>query len=96
MRQAYFVTGLILGVAVAVFALQNPASVVVRFLLWEAQGSLALIVLASAGAGLLVALLFGVPEILAARWRIRSLERHLEEQSRTGAKPVAGKPDTPH
>lgn len=58
MKQAYFILGLILGVAIAIFALWNTAAVEVRSLAWQAQGSLALVVLVSASAGLLIALLF--------------------------------------
>lgn len=47
MRQAYFIVGLILGLAIAVFSLQNTALVEVRFLAWQATGSLAAVVLAS-------------------------------------------------
>jgi len=78
MRQAYFVAGLLLGIALTVFALQNTAPVEVRFLLWNTQGPLAAVVLVSAIGGLVVALLFGLPEVLSARWRIRTLERRLE------------------
>jgi len=78
MRQAYFIMGLILGLAIAVFALQNTMAVAVRFLAWQVAGSLAVIVLGSAAAGALVVLLFGIPEILTARWRIRNLERRLQ------------------
>ena len=77
MAQFYFIAGLILGLAIAIFALQNPGAVEVRFLRWQAQGPLALVVLLSAVGGLLVALLFGIPQLVAARWRIRSLERRL-------------------
>ena len=88
MRQVYFIVGLILGLAVAVFAMQNTLGVEVRFLVWQAQGPLALVVLASAGAGLLMALLFCVPGMLKGRWRIRSLERRLGGESGTAASPV--------
>ncbi len=57
MKQVFFVAGLILGLAIAVFALQNAAAVQVHFLLWQAQGPLAVVVLAAALAGLLAALL---------------------------------------
>lgn len=77
MRQVYFTGGLVLGLVIAVFALQNTAAVELRFLLWKAQGSLAAVVLASVAAGLLIAFLLGLPEILTARWRIRSLEQQL-------------------
>ena len=35
MRQAYFIMGLILGLVIAVFALQNTTGVEVRFLTWQ-------------------------------------------------------------
>ena len=78
MRQAYFIAGLILGLAIAVFALQNTTAVEVKFLAWQVTGSLAVVVLGSAAAGSLVALLFGIPEIVMARWRMRNLERRLQ------------------
>ena len=80
MKQAYFIAGLILGLAIAVFALQNATAVEVEFLAWQVAGSLAMVVLGSAVAGALVVLLFGIPEIVMARWRIRSLERRLRSE----------------
>jgi uncharacterized integral membrane protein len=75
MRPAYFVAGLIVGVAGAVFGVQNTGAVEIRFLPWQIQIPLALVVFGALGAGLLVALLLAIPEALLARWRIRSLER---------------------
>jgi len=80
---------LILGLAVAVFALQNRGGVEVRFLRWQVQGPLAAVVLASAGAGLLAALLFGLPHVVAARRRTRSLERRLQGERSTPPEPPA-------
>ncbi len=90
MRQLYFITGLILGLALAVFALQNTTAVEVRFLLWQVQGPLAAVVLASAAGGLLVALLFGLPAIVASRRRSRGLERRLEGQAPPPPEPPGG------
>lgn len=87
MKQAYFIAGLILGLAIAVFALQNTMAVEVRFLIWQVSGSLAVVVLGSAAAGALVALLFGIPEIVMARWRMRNLERRLQGTPPEGAGP---------
>jgi uncharacterized integral membrane protein len=87
MKQAYFIAGLILGLAIAVFALQNTMAVEVRFLIWQVSGSLAVVVLGSAAAGSLVALLFGIPEIVMARWRMRNLERRLQGTPPEGAGP---------
>jgi putative membrane protein len=98
MRQAYFIVGLILGLAIAVFALQNTMAVEVRFLAWQVAGSLAVVVLGSAAAGALVVFLFGIPEIVTARWRIRSLERRLEGEGRAAGGPTptrGGEPGTP-
>ena len=90
MRQVYFIVGLILGLAIAIFALQNTMAVEVKFLGWQVAGSLAVVVLGSAAAGALVALFFGIPEILKARWRIRNLERRLQSMSSEGSGPPAG------
>jgi uncharacterized integral membrane protein len=81
MRHFYFVAGLILGLAVAIFALQNTVGVEVRFLSWQVQGPLAAVVLASSLAGLLVALLFTLPSMVASRRRIRGLERRLKAET---------------
>ncbi|HSB70150.1 MAG TPA: LapA family protein [Candidatus Methylomirabilis sp.] len=78
MKHFYFTVGLILGLGVAVFAMQNTLGIEVRFLVWQVQAPLAVVVLASAATGALVVLLFSLPAILRGRWRIRSLERRLE------------------
>ena len=91
MRQVYFIAGLILGLALAVFALQNTTAVEVYFLLWQVQGPLAAVVLASAAAGLLVALLFALPAVVASRRRVRGLERRLEAERPSPPEP-AGEP----
>lgn len=96
MRHVYFASGLILGVAIAIFAMQNPMNVEVRFLLWQAQGPLAVAILISAAAGAVVALLLGIPEVWRSRWRVRSLERRLEEfRLREGRSPDARPDDLP-
>ena len=93
MRQLYFIGGLILGVVIAVFAIQNTVGVEVRFLWWQAQGPLAAVVLISAAAGVVVALLLGIPDVLSARLRIRSLERRLDDLRPTEAGPLDDHPD---
>lgn len=93
MRHIYFVGGLILGVVIAVFAIQNTLTVEVRFLWWQAQGPLAAAVLISAAAGAVVALLLGIPEVFGSRWRIRTLERRLGDLPPRDAKPPDEKVD---
>jgi uncharacterized integral membrane protein len=95
MRQIYFIGGLVLGVIIAIFAVQNTMSIEVRFLWWQAQGPLAAAVLISAAAGAAVALLLGIPEVFGARWRIRGLERRLEDLRPRDAKRPEENPDEP-
>jgi uncharacterized integral membrane protein len=95
MRHVYFLGGLILGVVIAVFAIQNTMIVEVRFLLWQTKGPLAAAVLISAAAGAVVALLLGIPEVFGARWRIRSLERRLGDLPPKEARRPEENPDEP-
>ena len=95
MQQVYFIGGLVPGVIIAIFAVQNTVSVEVRFLLWQTRGPLAAVALISATAGALVALLLGIPEVFGARWRIRSLERRLGDLPPRNAGLPEEKPDEP-
>jgi uncharacterized integral membrane protein len=65
----------VVAVAAAVFAMQNTTPVDVRFIFWQlAQTPVAAVVLASLGAGLIIA---GVPlsfQLWRARRRVRALE----------------------
>ena len=54
--------------AVVIFALQNAQAVTVRFLFWQLQSSLAVVALAAAAAGVLIAELFGLASRLL-RWK---------------------------
>lgn len=65
----------VVAVAVAVFAMQNTTPVDVRFIVWQlGQTPVAAVVLASLGAGLVIA---GLPlwfQLWRARRRVRALE----------------------
>lgn len=69
-----------LAILTAAFALQNTEAVTVRLLLWEYQTSLVLVILGSAGSGIVLTFLAS----LGRRWRrgrtIRSLESTVESQ----------------
>jgi len=58
----------VLLLAVAIFALQNAQAITVRFLYWELQSSVAVVTLAAAAAGALIAGLIGVASRLR-RWK---------------------------
>jgi hypothetical protein len=62
-------------VGTAAFALQNTDAVTVRFLLWEYQTSLVLVILGSVGSGVVLALLAS----LGSRWKSSRARRSLEE-----------------
>jgi len=79
MQHVYFIFGVVLGAAVAIFAVQNVAPVEVRFFLWQVEGPLAAVVLSAAGAGLVVALLLGLPDTVLSRLRMRRLEQQVQE-----------------
>jgi putative membrane protein len=64
----------VLGAAIALFAVQNNASVMVRFLLWEIQQPLSLVVLFSVLMGIVLTALVGV----VRQWKLRSRIRELE------------------
>jgi uncharacterized integral membrane protein len=79
MRHIYFIAGVVLGVVVAIFAVQNVAAVEVRFFLWQIEGPLAAVVLGAVAAGLVLALLLGLPDTILSRLRMRRLEHQVRE-----------------
>jgi uncharacterized integral membrane protein len=85
----YLIVFSILVAAVAVFALGNTQPVAVRFLYWEVQSSLALVVLCSAAGGILIAGVF----VLAGR--VRRWSRPVPPTSKGPAPPDSKPPVSP-
>ena len=72
----YLLTALV-GAAAAVFALQNVDPVVIRFLGWRIEGApLAMVIMLSVLAGIVLTSLVG----LVQQWRLRSRIRRLEHR----------------
>lgn len=78
--------GLVLGAAFVVFALQNTQTVMVSFLGWGFEGSVALMVVAALLAGIIVSLLLSIPSFIRnmvnesnLRGHNESLRRELED-----------------
>ncbi len=71
---------LVLASLTAIFALQNTDAVTVRFVLWEYQTSLVLVILGSVGVGIVLTFLSS----LGRRWkrstRIRTLQSTVDSQ----------------
>jgi len=74
------------AIAVAIFALQNPDQVTIRFLAWQIERApLAAVILISGVAGAIIVSLIG----LVQRWRLRSRIRQLEARVRSLEAPRA-------
>ncbi len=67
-----FIIGIIFGGAIIIFILQNMTPVTVSFFTWQADGSLALLLLLAVVAGMLVSWLLSIPEML----RLNDLRAH--------------------
>ena len=80
----YFLMALV-GAAAAVFALQNVDPVVIRFLGWRIEGApLAMVIMVSVLAGIVLTALIGLIQQWKLRSRIRQLEQRLAQASAPG------------
>src|SRR3989339_562500 len=80
-----FILGLLLGAVAVTFSLQNTAIVTVTFFGWQLQSSLAVVLLLSVTAGMVVCLLLLLPGSIQSALRLRSLKKEkikLEEELR--------------
>lgn len=81
----------LVGATAVVFAIQNPTSVAVRFLVWDTGGiPLSLVILISALAGIVVASVAGLSREIRLRLRIRQLEGRMAKL--TAPAPAGGLP----
>ena len=72
----------LVGAAAAVFALQNVDPVVIRFLGWRIEGApLAMVIMLSVLAGIVLTALIGLIQQWKLRSRIRQLEQRLAHSS---------------
>jgi uncharacterized integral membrane protein len=78
MGQAALIFSLVLAIAVALFAVQNSGSVVLRFGPMWAEISLVVIILVSLAAGAVLASLIGLPGWMRDRRQLRLLRREVE------------------
>jgi len=80
-----FIFGLLLGALTVIFALQNIDIITVTFFSWHMTGSLALILLLTIGAGVLVTAMLLLPESIKNYFKVKKLEKqnkNLEEELR--------------
>ena len=76
----YLFLSLILALLTSAFALQNTEAVTVRLLLWEYQTSLVLVILGSAGVGIVLTFLASLGRRFRRGHTIRSLQSTVELQ----------------
>ncbi len=75
--QVFIIFALFIAVIAVIFALQNIAAVTVTFFFWSFHGSLALVLLLSVIAGVLIILLAGLPGLIRGRWTVASQRKKL-------------------
>ncbi len=71
-----FIIGIVLGGAVVIFALQNLSPVMVTFLGWSFEGSIAFIVLIALFAGIVISLLFSLSSFISGMMAQSKLKGH--------------------
>ncbi len=77
------VAAIVIAFFAIAFALQNNTLVAINLLVWNYQGSLAIVLLSTLAIGVLIGLLVLIPTLLKRGWRISKAKRHatsLEDQ----------------
>ena len=75
----YLIFAMGFSVLITLFAIQNAMPVTINFLSWTGNTSFAIVVLGSAGAGVLIALLSQVMLQLRLRLSLRKSEKRIQE-----------------
>lgn len=74
-----FIIGLLIGAAVVLFILQNIIPITVTFLVWQFTGTVALLVLFAAVAGILIGLLLALPALVSKGFQYSSLKKQTKK-----------------
>jgi len=82
----YLILAALIGVLIAAFAIQNASPVAVKFLVWQFESSLAVVIILSLLAGMILIFLISLPgklkrrkELFDKNRKINELERRLKE-----------------
>lgn len=86
---AYLISALVLAVLALIFALQNTSTVLIRFLFWSTQGSLAVVLLLAVGLGVAIGALAMLVPLTRAYRETARLKRMVPRE----APPTSG-PET--
>lgn len=77
--QIFVFLALIIAILAVIFAVQNTALVTVSFLVWEFDGSLALVLLLALAVGALISFLASLPALIRGGFSRRSLRKRASE-----------------
>ena len=90
MNQFSLIGFLILAVVIATFSIQNSGEAVVKFIWWQFQSSLVVVILISTALGAIMAIFLSLPRTFRLRMRLREqaqriaeLEQRLQERETT-------------
>ena len=74
--QSFLIAALVIAILTVIFALQNPIPVVVTFMFWKFEGSLALVLMLTFALGALVSLLVSIPAMLKRKSAISNQKKN--------------------
>lgn len=74
----FLIIGILLGAVSVMFAFQNVAVITVSFFSWQLTGPLAYVLILAITAGILVAVLFLLPESVSNHFKYRKLKKENE------------------
>ena len=75
----FIIVALIIAVLAVVFAIQNASIILISFLAWQFQGSMALVLLLTFVLGFIAALLIVLPKLIRGNLMISSQKKKLGE-----------------
>jgi uncharacterized integral membrane protein len=81
----FLILAIALAAVVAIFALQNSVVIMVSFLAWHWEASLALILILVLGAGILVGYLAGLPSAWKSKSELRQQRREISDLEKEAA-----------
>jgi len=75
----FIIAALIIAILAVIFAIQNADIILVTFLMWKFQGSLALVLLLTFVLGFIAGLLIILPKLVKRSFAVSSQRKKLEE-----------------
>ncbi len=79
----FIIAALIIAILAVVFAIQNADIILVSFLVWQFQGSMALVLLLTFVLGFIAGLLIILPKLVKRSFMVSSQKKKLEESQKS-------------